>query len=128
MFQIQPTRVETIEPIRKVPNKQADFGIMIASSRDESKANHNKDMAEILVYTDGSGKCGKAGAGAVLLQGNNELRKLKYHLGLLSQHMTFKAEAVGALLGAHLLRDEFNIRSAGIYIDNQAVIQATTIF
>lgn len=99
----------------------------MASTRDEPKNNHSADGVDILIYTDRSGKVGRAGAGVVLYRGNNEPKILHFHLGSLKHHTTYKAEAVNILLGAHLLEGETDYESTGLYINNQVVIQATSI-
>lgn len=95
--------------------------------QDESKNNHNTDEAEIWIYTDGSGKGRKAGVGAVLCRGNNVPKILHFHLGSLQPHTIYEAEAAGMLLGAYLSEEETNFKLAGIYIDNQVVIQMISI-
>ena len=56
----------------------------------------------IHIYADGSGFEGKAGACVILYRGTRR-KQLQYCLGDLKDHMVFEAEAVGVLLGLHLL-------------------------
>ena len=48
----------------------------------------------------------KVGPAAVLFWGNAAPKSLRYHLGSLDEHTTFEAEAVGLIMGAHLLSME----------------------
>ena len=76
------------------------------------------------VYSDGSGIDGSAGAAAVLFWDGLEVRAIRYQLGPLTQHTTYKAEVIGVLLALELLRRERRVHMASIKLDNQAVIQA----
>lgn len=68
-----------------------------------------------------------AGAAAVLYRQHRRPKSLRYHLGPLTQHTTFDAEAVGAVLGAALLQKERNITTATLFIDCQSIITSTSI-
>ena len=52
---------------------------------------------------------------------------LKCKLELVRCHTVYKGELVGMGLGAELLRKERNVRSATLYINNQAGIQSTNL-
>ena len=52
---------------------------------------------------------------------------LHYHLGALTDHTVFEAEAVGVLLALHLLRFEWDATKAIILIDNQAILGTLVI-
>ena len=77
-----------------------------------------------MVYTNGSGQDGKAGAAAVLFEGSSVVGTLRYHLGSLEHHTTFEAELLGILLGLWLVNREPDADSASLKVDSQAAIQA----
>ncbi|VDC04308.1 unnamed protein product [Peniophora sp. CBMAI 1063] len=130
--EVAPSRVEDIIPMRHDPaHADLAFTTFIADSREESQ--HDNDTLEtvIRVYTDGSGYKGFAGAAALLIRTDgihNMTRILRYCLGPLTQHTVYEAEAVGIILGAHLLATEereFASEPSSISLDNQAVIRAS---
>ena len=96
----------------------------IALSREESKEADDDDKATLKVYTDVSGQEGKAGTATVFFKGNTLMGMLHYHLGSLEQHITYKAELVGILLGLWLIRREPDVDLASLKADSQAAIQA----
>lgn len=85
----------------------------------------------IQVYTDGSGFEVYAGAAALLIHTDGIHRTqhvLCYCLGPLTEHTVYEGEAVGIILGVHLLAtkdEEFASEPCSISLDNQAVIRAT---
>ncbi|VDC04045.1 unnamed protein product [Peniophora sp. CBMAI 1063] len=102
----------------------------IASTRDDSQREDRELTTDIRVYTDGSGLDGQAGAAAVLARfdGLHDIRRtLRYHLGPLSEHTVYEAEALGVILGAHLLATEVEraAKTVSISLDNQPVIRAS---
>ena len=79
-----------------------------------------------LVYTDGSADTTGVGAAASLVRSNHVVSSLRYHFKSPSQHTTFEPEAVGAILGAHVIAEENGIVTAArIGMDNTLVIKAT---
>ena len=80
-----------------------------AGPREDSQKNNNNLSSTIRVYTDGSGYKGYAGAVALLARVDgvhNLQRVLRYSLGPLTEHTIYEAEAVGIILGNHLLLTE----------------------
>ena len=86
---------------------------------------HDEDTADIKIFADGSGLEGKAGAAAALFRGNLPPKILRYHLGSLTRHTTPDSEAIGVVLSMHLLKQERNVTTVSVSIDNQPVISAT---
>lgn len=127
LFNINPDDLETITPTRRPPHSQTPFTTEIAKTRDESKQHSAEDKADIRIFTDGSGYEGMAGAAAILYRQRRRPKILRYHLGPLTQHTTFEAEAVGAVLGAALLQKERDITTVTLYIDCQSIITSTGI-
>ena len=84
------------------------------------------NKADIHIYTDGSGLKGNASAAAIHFQGSKVPKSLRYHLGSLDEHTT-EAEAVGLILGAHLLSAEPHISTVTIGTDSQAALLALNI-
>lgn len=72
--------------------------------------------------TDGSGLEKKIGAAAVLYRNGKRRTDLRYHLGSNTKHTVYEGEVVGTGLGVELLRTQHRVKSASIYIDNQACI------
>jgi hypothetical protein len=60
------------------------------------KADNVADKADVKVFADGSGIDGNVGAAAVLYKNGKCTRSLRYQLGTLEEHTTYKAEAVGS--------------------------------
>ena len=78
------------------------------------------------MFTDGLGVEGETGAAVILYKKGKRIADLKYHLGILAEHTTYEAEAVGVLLGLKLLQHMKDLKKATIFLDNQGVIQAIT--
>jgi len=55
----------------------------------------------------------------VLFKQGEGPRVLKFHLGLITDHMVYEAELVGLLLVLHLLCDERDVDQAIVRLDNQ---------
>jgi ribonuclease HI len=117
--------IETIDATRRRPGYRKAFTTHIAATAEEAIAEDKEGGRDIVkVYADGSGFEGRVGVCAVLIRGTRT-RTLKYCLGTLTEHTVYEAEAVGVLLGQHLLKEERSLRRVSINIDNQAVIKAT---
>jgi len=84
-------------------------------------------MANIRVYTDRSGLDGGAGAAAVLYRGSEAPKTLRFHISPLTVHTTFEAEALGLILGAHLISKERHLSSISISSDSQAALMVLLI-
>lgn len=69
----------------------------------------------------------KVGASAVLYRNGGVKSKLRYQLGSLHHHTVYEGEGIRILLGTKLIREQWGIWSANIYIDNCASIAATTL-
>jgi hypothetical protein len=108
---------------RRHPRVGNPFKVHIDNSREDSIVTHDEDTANIKIYADGSGLDGEAGAAAALFRGNLPPTVLRYHLGPLTKFTTSDSEAVGVLLGMHLLRQETNVTLVSVSID----ISATNI-
>lgn len=128
VYRLDPDMTETIQPTRHPPNRSQKFTTEIATTRVESMEDDKNDDADIKIYADGSGYKGNAAAAAALYRGQAPPRVLRYHLGPLTQHTTYEAEAVGTTLAMHLLEAERNYGKVTIRIDNQSVIQATASY
>ena len=59
---------------------------------------------------------------AVLFRGQSAPHVLHYQLGTLTEYTTFKAEALGVIMGLHLLGNKRHVTSATISTDSQAVL------
>ena len=98
--------------------------LQITDTQEESREEAEEDRADVQVYSDGSGIKGMAAAAAVLFHDGQEVRSIRYQLGPLKHHTTYKVEAVGVLLAVELINRERAACTATIRLDNQAVIQA----
>ncbi len=104
----QPDKVETIGPVCRRATYKPCFQTIVPENKKMALATVNYTSAEASVWTNGSGIDGKAGAAAVLKIGRRTTRVLRYHLGPLTHHTTFDTEAVGMVLGVHLLKETTN--------------------
>jgi len=106
------------------------FRISIPENREDSIDEERRDTAELKIYTDGSGYDGNAGASAVIYRNGttHEYKSLKLHLGRLTRHTTYEAEAVGALLATWLLQSTPGSAwcLASLYTDSQAFLRSLT--
>ncbi|KZV85245.1 ribonuclease H-like protein, partial [Exidia glandulosa HHB12029] len=80
--------------------------------------------SRVVVYTDGSADESSVGAAAVLYRDGEEEDTLLYHLGSAKEHTTYEAEAVGVILGLHLLAKATHLDGTAVAIDNTGVIKA----
>ena len=128
--EIQPGQIETITPNPRPPAYTVDsFTTEIAQDRDTSMLNEAISSPEIKVFTDGSGINGNIGAAAVMYRkGRPEPSKvLRYHLGSSTDYTSFEAEAVGAIMGIWMIRNEHIAGRLPISVltDCQAFIKRT---
>jgi ribonuclease HI len=91
---------------------------------EDSRERDKECTVDVRIYTDGSGLDGMAGVAAVMYWGNKPPKTMYYCLGLLTEHTTFEAEAVGVTLSLHMLGHEKDVQAAHISLDNQVVIQS----
>jgi len=100
IFELNPRKIETIAPDTTAPMYTPHFKTSIPETREESIAAEKNDTSVYTAYSDGSGHDGKVGAAAVLYKKgiSQEINSLKYHLGDLTKHTTYEAEAVGGIL------------------------------
>lgn len=77
------------------------------------------------VFSDGSADGGDVGAAAVLFRGHTEIDSLLLHLGPATVHTIYEAEAVGAILALHLLREHHDFGPSTVGLDNTPVISAS---
>ena len=124
IFSISPDSVEKMPLARTPPRRQAKFRVALPQTAKESIEWDLRNTAQTRIYTDGLGFNGLAGAAAVLFRGQAAPRMLWYHLGLLTEHTTFEVEALGVILGLHLLGSERQVTSVTISTDSQAVLGA----
>lgn len=138
-FKLNPRQIEKICPPTFTSADALPLMKHIAGTRQESirdEANNrlgNPQQPQYRVYSDGSGHNGKVGAAAILFEdGSTEPKKtLQYHLGKRERYNTYDAEAIGALLAIHLIKEtaslkgtEANPTQVTHYVDSQSVIQA----
>ena len=126
-YGIQPHKIETIEAVRFDTGWKPGLTTEVITDTDKAIETIQNDKPDVKVFTDGSGMEGKIGAAAVLYRNRNLKTKLRHQLGSQRRHTVYEGEGVGAVLGARLISNEWNIRSANIYIDNRASITATQL-
>ena len=83
-----------------------------------------EDMADLRMYSDGSGIEGMAGAATIVFRDGQEVKSVCYLLGPLTCHTTYEAEVVSVLLARELIHRKCSALSTTIRLDNQAIIQA----
>lgn len=125
---INPEEVETILPARRRHQYRPRLTTSIEKNKDAAKeAIQAIEHHGVIVYADGSGFEGKAGAAATLWVNGIKKESLRFHLGSLRDHTVYEAEAVGVILALHLLQERnTRTKKAVIAIDNQAVIKSLT--
>src|SRR6266700_7175746 len=128
IFELDPHKFETVAPDTTPSYHTPHFKTLIHDTREDSIDTEARDTPDIKIFTDGSGHNGEVGASAVLYKKGepHEHSSLTLHLGKLTEHTTYEAEAVGALLATWLLRSipSYAQLSATIYTDNQALIRS----
>lgn len=123
-YGLHPEEIEKVEAVRVSPKWQPKASIRIAPSKEDAIREEREDGAEVKVYSDGSGIDRHIGAAAVLFRNGSRRGTLRYKLGSDTLHTVYEGEVVGASLGTELLRTQKKVRSASIYIDNQACIRS----
>ena len=126
-YGIQPRGFETINAVRFDTRWKPKITTEVTPDTDKAIEAIQRDNPDVKVFADGSGMDGKIGAAAVLYRSGRLKTKLRYQLGLQKHHTVYEGEGVGAMLGTKLISNEWNIRSAYIYIDNRASITATQL-
>ena len=126
-YNIQPQNIETIKAIRHETRWKTGVTTEIIPDVDKAITDIVQEHPDVNVFTDGSGMEGKVGAGAVLYRNGRLKTKLRHQLGSIRHHTVYEGEGVGVLLGIRMISNEWGIRSANIYIDNQASITAISL-
>ena len=126
-YGLQSQTVKTIRAVRQSTKWKLKITASIADSVDEALENLENDESEVKVLTDSSGMEGKIGMAAILYQNGRMKTKLQYQLGSQRHHTVYEGEGVGAVLGTKLVSNEWGVRSAIFYIDNQVSIMATQL-
>ena len=124
IFSISPDSIEKTPLARTPPRRQAKFRVAPPQTAEESIEWDLCNTAQTRIYMDGSGFDGLAGVAAVHFRGQVAPHVLQYQLGPLTEHTTFKVEALGVILGLHLLGSERQVMSITISTDSQAVLGA----
>jgi hypothetical protein len=98
------------------------------NNRDDSILSEEQDDTEIKIYVNNSGQDNNTGAGAVLYRRDqtNPEKILRFHLGMLKQHINYEAEAIRLLLTMWILRNQHVIwiLNIAIYVDSQILLKA----
>jgi ribonuclease HI len=130
LFRMHPTNMEVISPTTTDPSHTPRFKTHISRSRDQSIEDERKDEADYKVFADGSNYNGGVGAATVLYQKDHprSVKHLKAQLGESKDHGSYEAEAAGGILAMELINNtpDTNGKSASIYIDNQAIVKASS--
>jgi ribonuclease HI len=129
-FQINPSTIEKIEPVRHYPKWEPDVATQIAESTKQAEKDDTLATEDMRVYSDGSSVDGGVGGAAVLMRGEEVVRMKRLHLGSDEEHTVYEAELVGMILAIQMLKEEGGSRGGtmALGVDNQAAILATTAF
>ncbi|KZP26428.1 hypothetical protein FIBSPDRAFT_732299, partial [Athelia psychrophila] len=124
---LRPDFTETITPIRRSRNCIVPHNTHIEGSKEDALrvAQQVNGTAPVRVYVDGSGCKGGIGASAVRYEGTSVIAVCRYYLGSSKRYTVHNGEAVGIIMGMHLLLN-FTRQLTGptiIGCDNQAVIR-----
>lgn len=126
-YKLQPELIEKIPAFHHNTKWSRSFAAEIAPSREIGIEQDRTSQAVeniMHIYTDGSADEHYVGAAAIILRDGEETKRLTYRLGTTSEHTVFEAEAVGLILGAHLLARERGTE-ARFGVDNTAVIKSS---
>ena len=126
-YGIQPHNIETINAVRFNTRWKPGITKEVITGTDEVIEAIQNDNPDVKVFTDGSGMDRKIGAAAVLYRSGRLKTKLQHQLRPQRHHTVYEGEGIGAVLRTKLISNEWNIRSAFIYIDNRASIAATQL-
>jgi hypothetical protein len=74
-FQINPSMIEKIEPVRHYPKWEPDVATQIAESTKQAEKNDILATEDMRVYSDGSSVDGGVGGAAVLVRGGEVVRR-----------------------------------------------------
>jgi ribonuclease HI/exonuclease III len=126
-YNIEPDKMEKIGHVGRDAGWTPICTTQIAKTLEEAHLEDEQDPAEIRIYTDGSGFDGHVGAAAVLWRmGRDDEKSMKARVGKMTQHEVYEGEGYGLILGLELLKNEENINTVSIGVDNQAAIMAIT--
>jgi hypothetical protein len=126
-YKVQPQKIKTIKATRHKTRWKMGVMTEIITDIDKAIADITQENPDINVFTGGSGIKGKIGARAVLYRNRWLKTKLQYQLESMQHHTVYKGEGIGILLGIKMIRNEWGIWLANIYIDNQAFIAAVSL-
>ena len=117
-----------IKPLPHLQNHILRPNSIIDNSRKRSIHLELTDDADFKLYSDGSCINDSIGAAAILYRKNSirPVNSLKAYLGSPSDHNTYKAEIICAILALWILDNTPATigKKISLYIDNQVVIQA----
>lgn len=126
-YDIQPQKIETINVVRFKTRWKPGVTTEIPTDAEHAIASIQQDKSDVQVFMDRSGMEGKVGAGAVLYRQGRPKTRLQYQLSSIHHHTVYEGEGIRAVLGTCLIKKQWGIWSAYIYIDNQASIAAMTL-
>ena len=126
-YDITPGSIEPTTPARSSPAYTLKARVPTLPLSEEAEEEEPIEEDVVQVFSDGLGLGGQIGATAVMYRMGRGPRVLRYHLGLLTDHTVFEAEAVGLLLALHMLKYERDAPQAIVRLDNQAVLGALHI-
>ena len=98
-----PDRIECIMPVRTALAHKLKAKIHLSKLSEEAEDALRGDQSCIRLFSDGSGLDGGVSAAAVMYRPGRGPRVLRFHLGPLTDHTVFEAEAVGVILALHML-------------------------
>lgn len=126
-FAINPDGIETISAVRRAPGWKKEVEVRKAVNKETAYWEGADSRAGTRVYMDGSDIDRGVGAAAILFKDGQRQSTLRAYLRESTQHTVYKAELVGILLVAHLLRQEGCSQNIEIGTDNQAAIDALNL-
>ena len=102
---LNPKDIESISLVRQSPGYNPVFKSVVLPSKETALplANLTNSTVPVQVYSDGSGYEGGIGASALLYINDRLARTIRLYLGTTKEHMVYKAEGVGLIMGLHLL-------------------------
>jgi ribonuclease HI len=129
-FQINPAKMEKIDPVRHYPKWETNVTTSIAEDTKMAMLKDAMANEDLRVYSDGSMIEGGVGGAAVIMRDGEEIGSKRFYLGSDQEHTVYEVEIVGMILAVQLLKEAGGNRGGtmSLGIDNQAAITAMSAF
>lgn len=117
IFDIDPDRIETVNPTRLSPHCEPRIQVRIAPNTEEAVAEAEACRDGIKVWTNGSLIAGGVGGTAVLEWNDEHKAIMRAHLGTDKEHIVFDGENMRLAMGLELARQERGVRRVSAFVE-----------